>query len=56
MAEPWHVAIAPHTYNSTTVGLAQHAPVSACIPKFLITEYSSTSKPSGKRSPMAGSQ
>jgi galactonate dehydratase len=39
MAEPWHVAVAPHNYNSTTVGLAATLQVSACIPNFLITEY-----------------
>jgi galactonate dehydratase len=39
MAEPWHVAVAPHNYNSTTVGLASTLHVSACIPNFLITEY-----------------
>jgi galactonate dehydratase len=39
MAEPWHVTVAPHNYNSTTVGLASTLNVSACIPNFLITEY-----------------
>jgi galactonate dehydratase len=39
MAEPWHVAVAPHNYNSTTLGLASTLQVSACIPNFLITEY-----------------
>ena len=39
MAEPWHVAVAPHNYNSTTIGLASTLHVSACIPNFLITEY-----------------
>src|SRR4030088_2424514 len=38
-AEPWHVTVAPHNYNSTTVGLASTLQVSACIPNFLITEY-----------------
>jgi galactonate dehydratase len=38
-AEPWHVTVAPHNYNSTTVGLACTLQVSACIPNFLITEY-----------------
>ena len=37
--EPWHVTVAPHNYNSTTVGLASTVHVSACIPNFLITEY-----------------
>ncbi|HEY3060744.1 MAG TPA: mandelate racemase/muconate lactonizing enzyme family protein [Chloroflexota bacterium] len=39
LAEPWHVTISPHNYNSTTVGLASTLQVSACIPNFLITEY-----------------
>jgi galactonate dehydratase len=39
MAEPHHVAVAPHNYNSTTVGLASTLQVSACMPNFLITEY-----------------
>jgi galactonate dehydratase len=39
MAEPWHVAVSPHNYNSTTVGLASTLQVSACMPNFLITEY-----------------
>jgi galactonate dehydratase len=38
-AEPWHVAIAPHNYNSTTLGLASTLQVAACIPNFLIAEY-----------------
>ena len=39
MAEPWHVTVSPHNYNSTTIGLACTLQVSACIPNFLITEY-----------------
>ena len=39
MAEPYFVAVAPHNYNSTTVGLAATLHVSAAIPNFLITEY-----------------
>ena len=39
MAEPNYVAVSPHNYNSTTVGLAATIQVSACIPNFLITEY-----------------
>ncbi len=39
LAEPWHVTVSPHNYNSTTVGLASTLQVSACIPNFLITEY-----------------
>jgi len=39
MAEPWHVTVSPHNYNSTTIGLASTLQVAACIPNFLITEY-----------------
>jgi galactonate dehydratase len=39
MAEPWHVTMSPHNYNSTTIGLACTLQVAACIPNFLITEY-----------------
>ncbi len=39
MAEPYYVAVAPHNYNSTAVGLAATLQVSACIPNFCITEY-----------------
>lgn len=39
MAEPSLVAVSPHNYNSTTVGLAATVHVSAAIPNFLITEY-----------------
>ena len=39
MAEPYYVAVSPHNYNSTTVGLAATLQVAACIPNFLITEY-----------------
>ena len=38
-AEPWHVTVAPHNYNSTTIGLASTLQVAASIPNFLITEY-----------------
>jgi galactonate dehydratase len=38
-AEPWHVAIAPHNYNSTTLGLASTLQVAACMPNLLIAEY-----------------
>jgi galactonate dehydratase len=38
-AEPWHVTVAPHNYNSTTLGLASTLQVAACIPNFLIAEY-----------------
>ena len=39
MAEPYLVAVSPHNYNSTTMGLAATLQVAACIPNFLITEY-----------------
>jgi len=39
MAEPWHVTMSPHNYNSTTVRLASTLQVAACMPNFLITEY-----------------
>ena len=39
MAEARHVAVAPHNYNSTTVGLAATLHASAGMPNFLITEY-----------------
>jgi len=39
MAEPYSVALSPHNYNSTTVGLAATLQASAVMPNFLITEY-----------------
>ena len=39
MAEPYHVAISPHNYNSTTVGLAATLHAAAGMPNFIITEY-----------------
>jgi galactonate dehydratase len=39
MAEPYYVAVSPHNYNSTTVGLAATIHASAVMPNFLITEY-----------------
>ena len=39
MAEPYFVTMAPHNYNSTTVGLAATVQTCAAIPNFLITEY-----------------
>ncbi len=39
MAEAYAVAVAPHNYNSTTVGLAATLQLCVCIPNFLITEY-----------------
>jgi galactonate dehydratase len=39
MAEPYHIAISPHNYNSTTLGLAATVQASAGMTNFLITEY-----------------
>lgn len=39
MAEPYHIAVAPHNYNSTTAGLAATLHASAGMTNFLITEY-----------------
>lgn len=47
MAEPYYVVVAPHNFNSTTIGLAATLNVSACIPNFLITEYFVNFKPRG---------
>jgi len=49
MAEPSFVAVAPHNYNSTTVGLAATVQVSACIPNFLITKYFLNFEETGRR-------
>ena len=39
MAEPFLVAVSPHNYNSTLVGLASTVHASATMPNFIITEY-----------------
>jgi len=39
MAEAYGVAVSPHNYNSTTIGLSATAHLAAAIPNFLITEY-----------------
>lgn len=39
MAEARHIAMSPHNYNSTTVGLASTLHASAGMPNFIITEY-----------------
>ena len=39
MAEPHYVAVAPHNYNSTTIGLAASVHAAALMPNFLILEY-----------------
>jgi galactonate dehydratase len=47
MAEPYHVAVAPHNYNSTTIGLAATLHAAARMPNFLITEYFVNFEPLG---------
>jgi len=39
MAEPYYVAMSPHNYNSTVLGLAATVHASAAMPNFVITEY-----------------
>ena len=39
MAEPYFVAMSPHNYNSTTIGLAATVQACAVMPNSLITEY-----------------
>jgi galactonate dehydratase len=39
MAEPYYVAVSPHNYNSTSIGLAATVHASATMPNFIITEY-----------------
>ncbi len=39
MAEPYMVAMSPHNYNSTTVGLAATVQACAVMTNFLLTEY-----------------
>jgi len=39
MAEPYYVAVSPHNYNSTAIGLAATVQASACMTNFCITEY-----------------
>jgi galactonate dehydratase len=48
MAEPSFIAVSPHNYNSTTIGLAATVHVSATMPNFLITEYFVNFEPMGK--------
>ena len=45
MAQPHAVAIAPHNYNSTLVGLAATVQLSAMIPNFWIAECFLNLKP-----------
>jgi galactonate dehydratase len=39
MAECHHIAVSPHNYNSTTIGLAATVHATASMPNFIITEY-----------------
>ncbi len=39
MAEPYYVAMSPHNYNSTVLGLAATVHASATMRNFVITEY-----------------
>ena len=39
MAEPHYVAVSPHNYNSTTIGLAASVQAAAVMTNFLILEY-----------------
>ena len=55
MAEPYFVAVSPHNYNSTTVGLAATLQASAVMPNFLITEYFVGELRGVRRSDRAGS-
>src|SRR5919202_4124938 len=49
MAEPYGVAVSPHNYNSTTVGLAATIQASAGMPNFLITEFFVNLEPLGQQ-------
>ena len=48
MAEVYFVAVAPHNYNSTTVGLAATLQAAATMPNFIITEYFLNLEPWGR--------
>lgn len=47
MAEVYHVAVSPHNYNSTTLGLAATLHATAGMTNFLITEYFVNFEPIG---------
>ncbi len=49
MAEVYFVAVSPHNYNSTTVGLAATLHAAATMPNFIITEYFVNLEPWGKQ-------
>ena len=48
MAEVYFVAVSPHNYNSTTVGLASTLQAAATMPNFIITEYFMNLEPWGR--------
>ena len=48
MAEAYHVGVAPHNYNSTTVGLAASMHTVATMPNFIILEYFVNLEPLGR--------
>jgi galactonate dehydratase len=54
MAETYSVAVSPHNYNSTTVGLSATAHLCAAIPNFLITEYFVNFEPVAKEVAIGG--
>jgi galactonate dehydratase len=39
MADAYHIAVSPHNYNSTALGLAATVQAAAGMPNFLLTEY-----------------
>ena len=49
MAEVYFVAVSPHNYNSTTVGLAATLQAAATMPNFIITEYFVNLEPWGQQ-------
>ena len=48
MAEAYFVAVSPHNFNSTTLGLAATLHSAATMPNFLITEYFVNLEPFGE--------
>lgn len=47
-AEAYHVGVAPHNYNSTTIGLAATMHTVATLPNFIILEYFVNLEPLGQ--------
>ncbi|HXF63058.1 MAG TPA: mandelate racemase/muconate lactonizing enzyme family protein [Caldilineaceae bacterium] len=39
MADAYHIAVSPHNYNSTSIGLAATLHAAAGMPNFILTEY-----------------